>query len=541
MRFLGCLFLLIISAPATYGQGELRCDQNIVEHRKPARAYVPFTIHDIHDPETGASLGLAQEIKIPTEPGKPPLIMPAGDFLIQVNSLEEKLAPWGYSLRDVGQANLGEIQTCIALLASQADRIEEQLRKEKPLTQKLDDFSPRFDEAWKRYKDDIPSWEEMRKRADNQAYNVYLPPKPSLAVVPPVKQRVELKPMIKERPWPFNFGEGKDLHVWGQANFRVDASKVEAKAKGTLVAEGEVLGQRVGEIVSILANAESPGTGEMLAELKIAVLGSTIFSPRYKGAVIKDDQDQNFPVEYGMDYRFAIGPIPMRARFGFQGKVGLLWGYNILPLRIGTYTKPYIRTNAYAQVGADVGVGGVGAAGELTLVNLDVPVTADVYVEWNDEPQLKLEIVGSTELDALSGRIYAYVYVYYPMPLPPWRKKWEGDWTFFSWDGIKRTGNIFEYKATLTSAGLVASGDLTADDVAEIEGINAEARVIQLENASKNHAYAVLKSVADDFASVEEGRAIRVAIDMTALNNASLGKEKTLREDLETWLQRELH
>jgi hypothetical protein len=480
---------------------QFNCSQIITEHRLPQKPFVPFAISEIKHPQTGQPLSLTQEITLESEPGKDPIAMPAGDFLQKINEMEANLSPWGYSLRDTGEVTLGELATCVQLLQSQARSVEERLRKDLPVAAQLDQWTPRFQEAWNRYKSDLPSWDELQRRANDEAYNTYLPPVPPLAVVPPIKSRTELKPLFKERPWPFNWGEGKDLNVWGEANLKVRASKVEAVATASLTAEGKMLGKNIGQIVSIMAHAESPGTDKLKANFLIFGLGRQVFAWNHEGGGLNQKDNLAFPLEYVMDYRFSIGPIPMRARAGFQGKIGLAYGYNLTPLRVGAHAMPYARSNVFAQVGADIMIGGAGVGGELTLVNLDIPLTADVFVEWDDEPTVKIDIVGSSELTALAGELYAYAYVYHPKPWPPWKDKWQGKWAFFNWSGIVRKGNIFNYHGVLTSAGLVASGDLTASDVAEVQAVNAQARVAELEAKSNQHVVAVVKAVAAELSA----------------------------------------
>jgi hypothetical protein len=110
-----------------------------------------------------------------------------------------------------------------------------------------------------------------------------------------------------------------------------------------------------------------------------------------------------------------------------------------------------VHTKVYAQVGADIIIGGAGAGANLTLLNTDgslngaVSIEQDAgrgaYYKWNDSY--------SQSLNMLNGNVYVYAYIYVPCwGLPPWCKK-EWDWTIFSWGGFSASGTLFSDTKTL--------------------------------------------------------------------------------------------
>ena len=472
------------------------------------------------------------------ESGKILRSLPAGEFLVELNDFESKLNTWGYSLRIPDGNLIGGFYTCKKLLENQVEKTQELLRKGLPLAKQLDEFMPKFDESWKRYKADLPSWEDLKKKSTDVNYSVYLPDKPALAIAPPLRARVELKPLLKERPWAFNWGEGKDFNVFGKANLSVKASKIEATARGTLEMNGKIVGKEVGEILGIIANAETPGTDEMKASVEVRIVGKKILNYEKSGVSIREDNSNDFPVDWSTEYRFAIGPVPMRARMGFLGELGIKHGFSILPLHLGAYATPYVRSKAYAQVGADVYVGGAGVSGELTLVNLDVPLTADIEMQWDSSPEVKLELRGSANVDALSGRLFAYAFVFYPFPYPPWKKKWNGEWDFFKWDGLRWQGNLFEYRAKYTPAGLVAQGDLKAEDVSEMQNIDSEVKLAELKNVANQYTFNVIKEISTDLNRAEVVRIKPETEILKTLWESDISSLNSYQVELTNWVQR---
>ncbi len=510
-----------------------------IENKKDPISFVAFKPEDLRHADGTPYRSMAEQMDILDEAGKVIRSLPAGEFLVDLNDFESKLNAWGYSLRIPAGKLIGGLYTCMATLNNQVQKTQELLRKDMPLTKQLNEFMPNFDESWKRYKADIPSWEELKKKSTDVNYSVYLPDKPSLAIAPPLRARVELKPLFKERPWPFNWGEGKDFNVFGKANLSVKASKLEATARGTLEMNGKIVGKDVGEILGIIANAESPGTDKMKASIEVRVAGKKILNYEKSGLSIREDNSNGFPVDWSTEYRFAIGPVPMRARIGFLGELGIKHGFSILPLHLGAYATPFTRSKAYAQVGADIYVGGAGVSGELTLVNLDVPLTADIEMQWDSSPEIKLDLRGSATVDALSGRLYSYVFVFYPSPWPPWKNKWNGEWDFFKWEGLKWKGNLFEYNAKYSPAGIVAKGDLKAEDVAEIQAVETEARLAELKNVANQYTFDVIKALSTDLNQEDVLRIKPETETLKTLWTNDIALLDSYSAELKNWIQRQ--
>jgi hypothetical protein len=78
-----------------------------------------------------------------------------------------------------------------------------------------------------------------------------------------------------------------------------------------------------------------------------------------------------------------------------------------------------------------------------------------------------LDLKAYNELVALAGRLYLYAYITVPkIGVPPWKKK-QIDLDLWKHDGIRKVGNIMNYKARITPSGLELEGDLIPEDLQE--------------------------------------------------------------------------
>ena len=79
-----------------------------------------------------------------------------------------------------------------------------------------------------------------------------------------------------------------------------------------------------------------------------------------------------------------------------------------------------------------------------------------------------------------------------------------------------KSSTIFDYSATYSRSGLAADGDLTPEDVAELDQVNREARLDALERLANDRSFEVTSAVNQDAGSqVALGVANRAAVIKT--------------------------
>jgi|GEM_PF-5029564 len=487
--------------------------EDIQVNKKPPIPFVPIPMKN---PQTGEPYLPNEEIEI--RPGEKML---AGDFFNQINDLEYDLNQWGYSLRDTDVATLAELKACIELLSQQRDLILEDIR-----ANGISEWSPeerlkRVEAAWKRYQDQLPSWDELYAKANDASVKVYLPEVPPFSAPVPQIKRAELKPVFKERTWSFDVGQKSKFWVNAQASLSLRASKVDAVGDARGAVNAALMGKWEGEVLSARAHAEAPATDDGKLQLEVRGLGKVLWSKNWELPGIHYEDKLEWPLDYSVDYRFAIGPVPMRARVGFRATAGAKYGYDVLPLQVGAHAVPFAAADAYAQVGVDIGIAGGGVGGQLILIQDYVTLQGAARVEFDDEPSLIVELIGTNSMTALSGRLYAYAYINYLFG------KWEGQWDFFKWEGFRKDGNLFNFKWVWTPSGVTATGDLKAEDIMEIKQTEAELRLLEIENNSQAQLWNTMKAISDDANSAE---AVKVLTEQGRLTSIATSVDEALRQ-----------
>ncbi|KAB8029815.1 hypothetical protein [Fluviispira multicolorata] len=484
------------------------CPKDFIENRKPAIPFVPFPMKD---PDTGKALFPEDRIVVQDRAGRNYEVK-AIDFFNDVNSMEYSLTQWGYSLRDPdGKYNLSTLDVCAKLLDKQKDIIEKELNKD-PFNKipSYDEWVKNIETALDAYKVAIPSLEDLAKYGNNIKFDDFITTVKAFDVPRPVLKKAELKNLNKEKNWSFEKGQKSKFYIGGKAGYKIAASKVEVRTEANAGLDAAVLGVWEGNVANADAKANSPATQKGFLDVNASVFGKTLFvyKEELSSSGYKDEKMLfNTPVQLERSVRFMVGPIPVRLAAGIRGNNFMRWGIELVPLQVQTYLQHYAGIDAYASAAVDIFVAGAGVTGRLLLVALDTRVTAGAFVEFNDAPELKLELIGTTELNALSGDLRIYVYAY----VPTWkfwkaffeRKEWST--SLWSFAGYVQKGNIFDYSATLTPTGFRAKGDLSVSDVAEELEIDnklqRENKILSLENKTQEKLNETFNAIVNDLKS----------------------------------------
>jgi hypothetical protein len=482
-------------------RAESACGQETLRKKDP----IPFRPIEMKNPATGEAYLGNEEIQVGDK------TMRALDFFREVNDTEQKLNAWGYTLRGSGSDSLGELQTCVDQLEKQVDIIKKDVKDDRSLFD-LEQYKKDAQEAYERFKSELPSWDTLYEKADDESVKVYLPPEPSFSAPTPSLKRPEMKDVFKERTWDFDLGEKSKFWVGADASLSLKAQKIDAAldAKGHINAS--LLGVWEGELGSANAHASSAVSGPGSASVDVKVLGQTLYSKGWTETGLKLEDEQKLAMDYSFSWRFAIGPIPCAAKVGAKGGIGVKYGLQLLPLAVSGYVVPYGYALGYAQVGIDIGIAAGGVGGELTLIADYVTLNGQARVSFLDQPKLELVLSADNDLEALSGRLYAYAKV----DLFLYSKEWTYD--FFKWGGLRAKNNIFTLKWVWTPGGAQVEGDVQANDVAEIEAANAEERLAALENMSNKRVYDVMKAVSEDVSGTTATALVTQKARLTALD-----------------------
>lgn len=500
---------------------------DIFENRKPA---IPFQPIPMVDPETGRPYHPNDPIKVDID-GKEQTFR-AGDYFKGLNDIEERLSQWGYSIREHGEFSLSGWVQCIDVWEAQAKQIEKAIRQ--ALAKHLleaDNWREVWDSVLDEYLENRPSWDEIYRLAEQGSYEVYMP---EVAVFSATKPTIKRKPIEfeKEKSWPWEGGDKNKAYIGFFPYVKFGATKTEAKGEAGIDINGALAGQWDGSVAALKVSAHSPGSGPLTINMEASAVGMKPWTkPLAKSGSLSFEDEMRSGISHSVDFKFQLGPVPMRAEFGLRGELGLQYGLELYPLQIGSYVQPYAAADAYAQAGADAYVAAIGVGGQLRLIQFTLPIQGTANFEWDEEPLIRLVLSSTADLTLLSGDLYAYAKVNYLVGT------WKGKHSFFNWKGFQKTGTIIDYKATYSRSGLIADGDLSPEDLLEQNYINRIAALEALEEQAASRSYETVVAVSKDLQTsqaMEVGRKVEV---LTALSRSHDQAINSYYQELRQWLQ----
>lgn len=141
---------------------------------------------------------------------------------------------------------------------------------------------------------------------------------------------------------------------------------------------------------------------------------------------------------------YMVGPVPVFVSVGASGELGLSLAFGggaglTLTPTAGIYAT------AEAGVGGECDLGGASAGirGQLTLIEVGLPITLNLYI---DGGQPRYSVKGDLTLTSLSGLLELYAEAYVKICFV----KVSADWTYglFSWTGVEWSKNLFNQSGT---------------------------------------------------------------------------------------------
>lgn len=408
-----------------------------------------FKAFDVKDPKTGKSISPNQILTLPN--GKK---VKAGEYYAQLNKLEREFNQIGYSLRQPGKE--------ITIQKSTLDKRE--LQKQQQLLLKT---PQKIDRSFEIQKQLEPS-EVLRsiEKGPIKQIDPRLPeqvpqidPTINPGTIQPIDPRLkQAKGNFKlaqttsrsrtyNRTWNKQVGRRSTFAAYLRGKLQLKGSRTYTRA----FAEGSTGGyafNRNFELARGTATVYAPvsGRGRVNAGLYVARQNVYNFQTGFANRFSKGDSFSRSLDFRVANIRFFVGPIPMRARFGVRGRAG--FRYNMVASGASrlAYARlnPFVDSRAYGQGGADIVVGGAGVGANLLLLkdNLNAYALAKVGFASANRAYLQTYYSVYNDMEALSGKAYAYAYVYVPrFGIPPWRKK-QWNWNIFDWTGFKHRGYL---------------------------------------------------------------------------------------------------
>lgn len=459
-----------LSVSAQTRQPEINSDtvrlkpETVQINRRTPLQFQPF---EVRDPETGKPISPEAMLTLPD--GKQ---VRAGEYYAELNRLEQQFSQIGYSFRQPEESVvLQETVINQAELKRQIDSVSIEHRKISP---ERSLFRTTLDPSLvMRQPEVIPNLELRPGALQNLQLNpkfdlgtfqqpdlgtlrqkqlrspVFKPINPDLIrVIPPA-------PKGYNKAWNYNLGNPNTFSAYVNGKLQLQGSTNFSRAYAEGNAGGYMFGNQA-NLIRATALMNSQKSGNSTLDVRLNVLGQSVynFQDSRNTLLIKSDSFSRSVDRQVADLRFSLGPIPMRASFGVRGSAGIQYVAVANPAIVSAYAQvsPFVDARAYGQGGADIYIAGAGVGANLVLVRDDLDMRGRAYLlVQNNNPYLMMQLSAYNSLEALSGNVYAYAYMYVPkFGIPPWKKK-QWNWNIWSWTGFKTDGYLFDesYKVAL--------------------------------------------------------------------------------------------
>ena len=265
-----------------------------------------------------------------------------------------------------------------------------------------------------------------------------------------------------------NFNKDKAAKDIGSVPPKKDIQHVKAEGdlKTTGIAYFNVLGQdlysKSFDTSSTIDGLPKVGGGLPVSIPKFDFLGGDKGKNPLKHSIRPEPYETYFPV----------GPFIARAQVGFSGSVGIDFGISAQGMSVVADVTPVMEAGGYVHVGLYFYVGGVDAYGNLTILDLRVPLAASAGVKIgpNMRPVVEINLSGRTKMIALKGDIGMIAWLKVPTLKGFDTKKWT--YQLYNWDGIVLADRVlFNYGIVQSPSGHTVTGDIppTAIDLEDIE------------------------------------------------------------------------
>ncbi|MFO0968598.1 MAG: hypothetical protein U0793_23830 [Gemmataceae bacterium] len=387
---------------------------DIKVHTKPALSHKPFDMLD----KSGKKVSADTMIDLPG--GKK---IKAGEYYAKLNDFEAKFNKLGYSLRDKkdGKTLLQEHKVDEKEMDAHSTKLHSFHRKFDPKTMKT-----------------VRKREELEKAHHAVVKALAATPKSNVADPTPVGPS-PTKTTSWKRNWNYVLGNKKIMAAYLSGNLDIRGSKDDVALGASARAGGYLMGREI-NVIRASGTVVSPVKGNSRSSLHVYLLGQHVINlDKSASASFSLSDSKSHGIDVHAEYHFSIGPVPMVARLGARGKAGVRYLFAIRPGHATFQVIPFVEAKVYAECGVDAFLVSAGGGGEVTLLNNELRLGAelDLRMDPSKGPMLTEHIYAMNHMDMLSGRVYAWARVNYLFGSHTWEH------TLWRWKGIQVNGYLF--------------------------------------------------------------------------------------------------
>jgi hypothetical protein len=415
---------------------QVTVDPNLIKiHTKKAIQHVPFKITD---PKTGKEVSPSAMITLPDGTQKK-----AGDYYAELNKFEKKFNEMGYTLRTKGgqKVLLQEHLVEDDKLNAQAKTISD---THKPFDAAAMKPIPKPAELATNHAQ-IKAQTSARVQGIQQALTGSAPANGAAAGTQNVKT------------WDYTVGNKAIMAAFVQGNIQTkgatDAVTIQAEAN----AGGYLINHRM-DLLQAKGSVTAPLQGAIQAKLNVYVMGQSIYNLDKSEQV---DWQVNKVLSKTYDYsttlRHSIGPISINVRLGARGNAGINVVVGVHSAHATLQVTPQLKVQVYAQASVDAIVAKGGVGGEVTLLNGQMQIGADLGL--SNDPAKGLTVTEhfyvQDNVEALAGKLYVFAKVSALFFSHEWH------WNLWNWKGFKSNGYLVNISKTTTLAAAAAPAATT--------------------------------------------------------------------------------
>jgi hypothetical protein len=402
-----------------------------------------FRAIEMVDPQTGKRIAPTQMM---TTPGGKRVT--AKVYFAELNEFEKKLARMGHSIRDKGETvvlsrhrvNAAEMEKKAKLIA----------RHHLPFNVKTMRKPPRHADLPGRFKAqaqaDLVRVNALQKHlAGGAAKGAAKGVKKSPVNPGGAGASAPTNPAggtVKQ--WQHELGNRKVIGAILSAQLTTKGDKEGVSVQGSVEANAYLANKQL-SLLRATGSAGASKSGPGKATITVTVAGQTVYNKDFSvqsGEHKADKLSKTF--DQGVSFRFSLGPIPMSAKVGVSGSLGLSYFVGVQPLSVQAQFIPFAHVKAYAQCGVDAKVVKVGVRAKLQVIDFEMTVGGELVVQATPGSGLSLKEHAyiSNNLQMLEGELALYADIGFSFL----KKRFEH--TFWKYKGFKTNGYLLNVSRT---------------------------------------------------------------------------------------------